>query len=59
MNIQITIQYMFSSPTLLKESLNNLSRILDRVINCTKIIDVWPIYELLVAKIPLLDEKDL
>jgi hypothetical protein len=59
MNIQITVQYMFSTPSLLKDSLNNLSRILDRVINCTKIIEVWPIYEFLVGKLPLLDEKDL
>lgn len=59
MNIQVTVQYMFSSKELLKESLNNLQRILDRIINCSKIIDVWPIYELLASKIPLLDEKDL
>ena len=59
MNIQVTVQYMFSSGSLMKDSLNSLQRILDRIINCSKIIDVWPIYELLAAKIPLLDEKDL
>jgi hypothetical protein len=58
MNIKITIQYMFQ-PSLLKDSLNNLQRVLDRIINCSKIVDVWPIYELLFAKLPLLDEKDL
>ena len=59
MNIQVTVQYMFSYSSLMKDSLNNLQRILDRIINCSKIIDVWPIYELLAAKIPLLDDKDL
>lgn len=59
MNIQVTVQYMFSSGSLMKDSLNSLQRILDRIINCSKIIDVWPIYELLAAKIPLLDDKDL
>jgi hypothetical protein len=58
MNIKITIQYMFQ-PSLLKDSLNNLQRVLDRIINCSKIVDVWPIYELLFSKLPLLDEKDL
>lgn len=59
MNIQVTVQYMFSAKELMKDSLHNLQRVLDRIINCSKIIDVWPIYELLAAKIPLLDEKDL
>lgn len=59
MNIQVTVQYMFSSGSFMKDSLNSLQRILDRIINCSKIIDVWPIYELLAAKIPLLDDKDL
>jgi hypothetical protein len=57
-NIKITAQFMFSE-ALLKDSLNNLQRILDRTINCTKIVDVWPIYELICSKIPLLDERDL
>ena len=59
MNIQITVQYMFSRPDLLKDSLGNLSRILDRIIGCKNISEVWSIYEYLVSKIPLLDEKDL
>ncbi len=59
MNIQVTVQYMFSYSSLMKDSLNNLQRILDRIINCSQLIDVWPIYELLAAKIPLLDDKDL
>jgi hypothetical protein len=59
MNIQITVQYMFSRPDLLKDSLSNLSRILDRIIGCKNISEVWSIYEYLVSKIPLLDEKDL
>lgn len=49
---------MFSS-SLLKDSLQNLPRILERIINCSKIIEVWPIYEFLFSKIPLLDDKDL
>jgi hypothetical protein len=59
MNIQITVQYMFSRSELLKDSLNNISRILDRIIGCKNINEVWSIYEFLVSKIPLLDEKDL
>ena len=59
MNIQITVQYMFSRSDLLKDSLNNLSRILDRIIGCKNINEVWPIYEYLASKIPLLDDKDL
>ncbi len=59
MNIQITVQYMFSRSELLKDSLNNMSRILDRIIGCKNINEVWSIYEFLVSKIPLLDEKDL
>ena len=47
------------APDILKQSLQNLHRILEKIKKCGKIIEVWPIYELLCGKFPVLDEKDL
>jgi hypothetical protein len=42
-----------------KGGVKNTLRVLEKAFNSRRIIDVWPIYESVGAKLPLLDEKDL
>lgn len=57
-NMTVGVEHMFVEATF-KEGVRNVMRVLEKAYNCRRILDVWPIYEAINSKIPLLDEKDL
>ena len=54
----VGVEHMFVSEVY-QEGGRSVMKILDRSFNCRRIVDVWPIYECIISKIPLLDEKDM
>lgn len=57
-NLTVTVEHMFMASNY-KEGVKNVLRVLEKAYNSRRILDVWPIYDCLISKLPLLDEKDL
>lgn len=57
-NLTVTVEHLFMSETYV-EGVKNVMRVLEKAKNSRRIADVWRIYESILAKIPLLDEKDI
>ena len=57
-NMLVGVEHMFVE-SVSKEGVKNVMRVLEKAYNCRRIVDVWPIYEAISSKIPLIDEKDM